>query len=156
MPESSKFWQMGRAGYSIARFQCLLLAELAMLFVGMIAYNIYKFKKIFIGDGLSQSSVQAMVQGPNDYLWIGTQYGLDRYDGYAVKHWTAGGDAEALSHGFVRELMLDRGGMLWIGASDGLNRLDPDSGRVTRYFPPGLDRAGVSFSVSRAGLVEDA
>lgn len=89
----------------------MLHAGLALLFAGSPAAKTYRFERISLADGLSQSSVQGMVQGPNDYLWIGTQDGLNRYDGYAVKHWTAGGDAEALSHGFVSELMFDRGGI---------------------------------------------
>ncbi len=41
-----------------------------------------RFKRLSIEDGLPQSSVQAIVNGPQGFLWIGTGDGLARYDVY--------------------------------------------------------------------------
>lgn len=116
----------------------------------------YEFDRISLDRGLSQSSVQVMVQGPKGYLWAGTQFGLDRYDGYRFKGWRPGSGASGLSNGFVQALRFDRDGRLWVGTGDGLNRLDPVTGTVRQYFPAGHDRTRGRFLVNPGSLVEDA
>jgi len=86
---------------------------------------------------------------------VGTQFGVDRFDGYRFRGWRPGDGPEALSHGFTSALYFDRDGQLWIGTSDGLNRLDPNSGEVQQYFPPNQKHNGVSFKIYRGGMVED-
>ena len=41
----------------------------------------YTLRTWKVDDGLPQSSVQVMAQGPLGYLWLGTQEGLARFDG---------------------------------------------------------------------------
>jgi len=43
------------------------------------------FIRINIDDGLSQSTINCMVQDSSDHIWFGTQYGLNRFDGYNFK-----------------------------------------------------------------------
>ena len=45
----------------------------------------YKFQSISIAQGLSQSSAYAIFQDYLGYMWIGTQGGMNRFDGYGVK-----------------------------------------------------------------------
>jgi len=116
----------------------------------------YSFERISMDRGLSQSSIQVMAQGPQGYLWVGTQFGVDRFDGYRFRGWRPGDGPEALSDGFTSALFFDRDGRLWIGTSNGLNRLDPKSGRVRQYFPPAQARDGAFFTIFRGGVVEDA
>ena len=116
-----------------------------------------EFERISLADGLSQSSVQTMVQGPDGYLWIGTQYGLDRYDGYTFSHWHAdSGSPDGLSHGFVRALQFDRDGMLWIGTSNGLNRLNPQTGRIRQFRLDDDEHRTGKISFQEHSLVEDS
>lgn len=46
-----------------------------------------KFKRISISDGLSQSSASAIMQDKKGFLWIGTQDGLNKYNGYTIEHY---------------------------------------------------------------------
>jgi signal transduction histidine kinase/ligand-binding sensor domain-containing protein/DNA-binding response OmpR family regulator/HPt (histidine-containing phosphotransfer) domain-containing protein len=119
------------------------------------------FVRYSLADGLSQATITAIVQDHTGYLWIGTQEGLNRYDGYEFIPFTptGGGDATALQ-GWIHSLLLDREGALWVGTKrDGLFRLDPDSGAATPFRhdpqdPRSLidDRIRVLFQDSSGGL----
>ena len=47
-------------------------------------YN--RFNNISIEDGLSQATVETMMQDSKGYIWLGTNDGLDRYNGYTFKN----------------------------------------------------------------------
>ena len=47
----------------------------------------YNFKNITSEDGLSQSTVETIYQDSKGYIWIGTNDGLDRYNGYEFKQY---------------------------------------------------------------------
>jgi len=89
------------------------------------------FENLASAQGLSQTSVQAILQDHQGFMWFGTQDGLNRFDGYAfthLKHQTK--NPESLSDNWIRSLYEDPAGILWIGTrSGGLNRLDPASGK---------------------------
>jgi signal transduction histidine kinase/ligand-binding sensor domain-containing protein len=69
-------------------------------------------------DGLPQDTIRAMVQTRDGYLWLGTDEGLARFDGYDFTVFTkANGDLPANS---VTSLAADADGSLWIGTSGGL------------------------------------
>ena len=69
-------------------------------------------------DGLPDSSVTAIAQTPDGYLWVGTYNGLARFDGL---HFTIFDPANtpALAHARVRKLSVDNQGTLWINTLDG-------------------------------------
>ncbi len=105
--------------------------------------------------GLSQSSIQVMRQGPEGYLWIGTQFGLDRFDGHRFRGWQAGGGPDDLHHGFVQSLLFDRAGDLWIGTNYGLNRMNPATGQIRKYDLPKIRHNQRMFGFARHSLLED-
>jgi PAS domain S-box-containing protein len=96
-----------------------------------------RFEHITIDDGLSQNAGLALLQDRQGYLWIGTQDGLNRYNGYTITQFKHDPDNPAsLSHNSIIALYEDREGYLWIGTwGGGLNRYDPASGQFTRYTP---------------------
>jgi len=72
-----------------------------------------QFNRLFVNDGLPESYVTALVQDKQGYMWIGTQNGLVRYDGYAPKVYNFGiNDPYKRSIGSI---FLDREGRLWVG-----------------------------------------
>jgi ligand-binding sensor domain-containing protein/signal transduction histidine kinase len=85
--------------------------------------------------GLPQSTVTAILQSRNGYLWVGTYDGLARFDGllFTVYH---KGNTPGLASNGVRSLTEDAQGRLWIGTNGGgLSVLD--GGRFRRYVVPG-------------------
>ncbi len=74
------------------------------------------FVRLSIEQGLSQAAVNAIVQDRVGYLWIGTQEGLNRYDGYEFTT-VSFADAEitAILRGWIQALLVDDDGALWVG-----------------------------------------
>ena len=69
--------------------------------------------------GLSQNTVFAIAQDLEGFIWIGTEQGLNRYDGYAIEQLHREPDDETgLRDSFIFDLAVDGAGRLWsaIGA----------------------------------------
>jgi signal transduction histidine kinase/ligand-binding sensor domain-containing protein len=69
-------------------------------------------------NGLPSSSVTALTQTPDGYLWIGTYNGLVRFDGVRFVTFDPA-NTPALAHARVRKLFLDTRGTLWVNTYDG-------------------------------------
>ncbi len=81
-------------------------------------YHRIKFDRLTLADGLSQVSGNAILQDSKGFIWIGTQDGLNRHDGYRVevfKHDPA--DPDSLAGNYILGLYQDRRGRLWIVSS---------------------------------------
>ncbi len=93
------------------------------------------FRKVSIEQGLSQSSVQTILQDDIGYMWFGTEDGLNRFDGYdfrVFKHDPENPDS--LSSNNILALFQDHAGSIWIGTSGGgLDRYDQPDGRFIHY-----------------------
>ncbi|MEO8399293.1 MAG: two-component regulator propeller domain-containing protein [Ignavibacteriaceae bacterium] len=82
-----------------------------------------KFDHFSFSEGLSQSTVQTILQDTDGFLWIGSRDGLNRFDGY--KFYTYQFDEEdsnSISDNFIRTLFEDRDRNIWIGTNKGLNK----------------------------------
>jgi signal transduction histidine kinase/ligand-binding sensor domain-containing protein len=93
-----------------------------------------RFRRLSVAQGLSQTRVSAIVQDNLGFLWFGTQYGLDRYDGYKFKVFAREpGRSNSLSGVFVRSLFKDRDGILWVGCDQYLDKFDSATETFTHY-----------------------
>src|SRR5580700_11146864 len=70
--------------------------------------------------GLPQDTVRAIAQTPDGYLWVGTNEGLARFDGYDFVSFTK--EEGDLPTNTVGKLLVSSDGALWIGTSTGLAR----------------------------------
>src|ERR1700704_1210027 len=70
--------------------------------------------------GLPQDSIRAIAQTSDGYLWLGTDEGLARFDGYEFV--TFNKDKGELPGNSITALAAGRDGELWIGAAQGLTR----------------------------------
>ena len=97
-----------------------------------------------IGGEAKVAEVDALAQDANGFLWIGTQRGLIRWDGYQSRVFGAdAGNSDALHDSFVNVLYANSDGTLWIGTkASGLARYDPTSDRFTSYA---LGRGGFPY-----------
>jgi PAS domain S-box-containing protein len=97
--------------------------------------SLVRFLHLSQEDGLSQNAGLAFLQDKNGFMWIGTQDGLNRYDGYTFTIYKNDPDnAASLSNNSINALMEDRDGQIWIGTwGGGLNRFDPRTQQFTRF-----------------------
>ncbi|HTX18929.1 MAG TPA: two-component regulator propeller domain-containing protein, partial [Bacteroidota bacterium] len=91
-------------------------------------------ERISTEQGLSNSLVRAITQDKQGFIWIGTDNGLNRYDGKEFTVFTHSADTNSLSDNTVWSLCEDREGLLWVGTTRGLNRLDPRTMNFKKYF----------------------
>ena len=96
-----------------------------------------RFERISLEQGLSQNSVNCILQDHQGFMWFGTQDGLNRYDGYSFtvyKHELL--DSNSLSDNYVSTIYEDAAtpNTLWIGTrGGGLNQFDRATERFTRF-----------------------
>ncbi len=111
-----------------------------LLFLSICNHNAYaqapaRFLHYSVKDGLSQNSVHAIYRDRRGLVWIGTQDGLNSFNG---KNFTVyrhdDNDTTTISDQFVISINEDSKGFLWIGTRNGLNRLNRHTGKFNRYY----------------------
>jgi signal transduction histidine kinase/ligand-binding sensor domain-containing protein len=95
----------------------LLILESAPLLASETTTN-YLINVWTVGEGLRSSSVTAIAQTLDGYLWVGTYNGLARFDGVDFANFDPENTPE-LKHARVRRLYVDSAGTLWITLHDG-------------------------------------
>jgi ligand-binding sensor domain-containing protein/signal transduction histidine kinase len=86
------------------------------------------------GEGVSKGLIRSIAQTPDGYLWLGTEFGLLRFDGVRAVAWEPP-QREHLPSTDIRNLKGARDGRLWIGTLTGLASWK--DGKLTHY--PELD-----------------
>ena len=94
-----------------------------------------EFRQLTIEDGLSQSTINCIVQDSRGFMWFGTQDGLNRYDGYEFRVYEHDpGDPHSLSANWIQHCHRDQQDRLWFVTEDAvLHRYDPGLDRFDRY-----------------------
>ncbi len=103
------------------------------------ALNDYVVKQWSTLDGLSSQSLNSVVQDQQGYMWIGTQFGLSRFDGKNFTNFNTS-NSDFLTSNSINHLLVDNEGMLWIGTKKSLIRLDPKLLTFTRFNVKGAVR----------------
>ncbi|MCP4147190.1 MAG: hypothetical protein GY757_05515 [bacterium] len=95
----------------------------------------YKFDRISAKDGLSQVTVNCILQDSKGFLWFATQNGLNKYDGCDFTLYIhSPDDPQSLGNNFVQCLYEDHKGFLWVGTFyGGLNAINLKTGRFCNY-----------------------
>lgn len=83
-----------------------------------------------VREGFSKSGINAIAQTPDGYLWLGTDFGLLRFDGVRNVPWQPPAD-QHLPSNYILSLLAARDGTLWIGTWNGLASWK--DGRLTQY-----------------------
>lgn len=92
-----------------------------------------RFEHFSIAEGLSEVNVLCILQDKNGFLWVGTQDGLNRFDGYNFTVFKRDRrDKNSISGNYISCLLEDKNGKMWIGTTEGLNRFNQD-GKFTRF-----------------------
>lgn len=111
----------------------LLLFALLSVFSGRAFAAAIEFRTLSVNEGLSQSTVLAIAQDGMGRIWMGTQDGLNCYDGYSFSVFRCvEGDPQSLGDNSVNALYAD-GGLLWIGTASGLSCYDAATQRFENF-----------------------
>ena len=101
-------------------------------------------------NGLPDSSVTAIAQTPDGYLWVGTYNGVARFDGVHFETFDPA-NTPALTHARVRRLSVDNRGVLWISTYDGSLTRYQDGVFTLERRNTRSSEADVAFVSSSAG-----
>ena len=93
------------------------------------------FNNITIEDGLSQSTVETIFQDSRGYIWIGTNDGLNRYNGYEFKYYKHDKyDKNSIANNYIVHIAEDKEGYIWVSTIGGLSKIDPESDKIKNYY----------------------
>ena len=109
----------------------------------IVAQPTLQFQNFTQQDGLINNYVRSIFQDHHGFIWIGTEDGLNRFDGrHFLSYRFDPEDPESLNDNWIRTIQEDSRYQLWIGTQRGLNRLDLQSGKVERIpmIKNGLDQ----------------
>ena len=137
-----------------ALFTCLLLG-IALPGAAVAAVSPMVFRHLGTEDGLSQNSVMATTQDAQGYVWLATEDGLNRYDGYRLKRFGRDrNDPNGLVSNFIWNLQPDRSGNLWLAVKNGgVAKFDPRSETFTTFRHDPSDERSLSSDATRHVLV---
>lgn len=111
---------------------CLLLVCCGSAFAlnPSLEVNQYSHTSWLIRDGFTKGAIASMAQTPDGYLWLGTEFGLLRFDGRRTVAWQPPPDQQ-LPAMQIMSLFAARDGSLWIGTAKGLAKWK--DGKLTQY-----------------------
>jgi hypothetical protein len=99
-----------------------------------IAPNL-RFDRLSVADGLSFSFTTSIFQDRQGFMWFGTRYGLNQFDGFNFTVHMLGTSGDILFANYIRNIYEDRSGDLWISNLVDLVRKDKETGEFIHYMP---------------------
>lgn len=124
---------------------CSLAAD-----AGKTAIPDMKFRRLDTRDGLSNAQLNYLFQDSKGYVWIGTSYGLNRYDGYRFRTFYSNAhDTLTLRSNYVDMIWEDIDGKLWLKQGMNYSLFDPVTEKVVRNPSPMLAKLGITGGIDR-------
>ncbi|TXJ23606.1 MAG: hybrid sensor histidine kinase/response regulator [Chitinophagaceae bacterium] len=95
----------------------------------------YTLQRIDSRNGLSNSSVNAIFQGDDKILWVGTWDGLNSFNGSSFKTFSYSQDhRRGIGNNVVEDITEDAEHHIWVCTVEGISRYKPSTGEFTHYF----------------------
>lgn len=126
--------------------------SLSLFFISLLSYSQeYKFHHYTLEDGLSQETVNAILKDSRGFLWIGTQDGLNRFDGDRFEIFKHEDNSNSISGNHVYKLLEDNLGNIWTGtANDGVSFYNPTYKSFTKIHYQAAD-----MTAACTGIIKD-
>ena len=104
----------------------------AMFLASCTSHEALPESATIVAGQISSPRITCFLQDSTGRMWIGTERGLNRYNGYDFHQYYYHADTTSLPGNFIYDLCLDRKGQLWIGTENGIARYD-DRDRFERF-----------------------
>ena len=112
-----------------------------------------RFRRLNTREGLSNSMVNCIYRDSQGYVWLGTGYGLNRYDGYRIRtYFSYDKDTTTLRNNRVDEIQEANGGRLWLKQGMNYTLYDPVTEKVDRTPGRWLASQGIKGGVEHLHL----
>ena len=109
-----------------------------------------KFRRLNTRDGLSNSQVNYVYRDSRGFVWMGTAYGLNRYDGYRFKTFFSNKrDTTSMRDNYTDEIMEAYDGKLWLKQGMNYCIYDPQTESFERHVGRVLSEYGITGGVER-------
>lgn len=132
---------------------CLLTMVLLSSNVSSGVIPDLKFRRLDTREGLSNSTVATIHRDSKGYVWLGTSYGLNRYDGYRVRtFFSYDKDTTSLRNNRVDEIQEGHGGRLWLKQGMNYTVYDPVTEKVDRTPSRWLNQQGIMGNIENLHL----
>lgn len=97
-------------------------------------FSSLSFKHLTVENGLSQNVAWNIFRDSKGFVWMGTQDGLNRFDGYTCKQYrNKTNDSTSLAGSSIRGIEEDSNGNLWIGTNLGISCYNRKSDAFVNY-----------------------
>ena len=111
-----------------------LIYKIKLLFLSFLIAD-YNFENITVRDGLSDDQCLSISSDKSGFIWIGTNEGLNRFDGYSPKIYRSNPfDSTALSGNKIFDTYTDKDGDLWISTDKSIDKYLHGSDSFKRFF----------------------
>ncbi len=116
-----------------------------------------RFKHYMVEDGLSSNTVRCVLQDKKGFIWIGTEGGLNRFDGLTFRNFlNIAGDTTSLGNNYVYTLLEDAKSNLWIGTDHGVSIFNPRSERFHGFRTKTTSGTAITTNVQEITLDADS
>ncbi|MBS1607149.1 MAG: histidine kinase [Bacteroidetes bacterium] len=116
------------------RFALVILAILLACRAEAESFPGLQFRHITTANGLSSNTATCVTEDQQGFVWIGTDNGLNRWDGYRMKqYYHQETDSSSVICNRVQGLFCDSRGRLWVTTDVGVSCFLPDSNRFINY-----------------------
>lgn len=109
----------------------------------------YYFKNLNIQNGLSQNTVNAILQDKQGFMWFGTKDGLNRYDGLSFRKFKHDEDKRrSIGNQFITALYEDAAGNIWVGTDVGLYIYYPERDSFRHFAEWSVEKTQIERAVT--------
>lgn len=106
---------------------------LTLAFLVMALFAKAADRHYYTSDKMSSGFVTCLEQDKDGFVWVGTNYGLNRFDGYRfTAYYSKSDDERTLQNNSISTIYTDKSGRLWVGNICGLSLYDPTSDSFKR------------------------
>ncbi|MEO0469749.1 MAG: two-component regulator propeller domain-containing protein [Bacteroidota bacterium] len=143
--------------------------NVAFLMAGLLLFPIslfaqhnnhgFTFSHLTVDEGLSHTTVHSILEDQRGLIWIGTRFGLNRFDGYSFRQYFPDSThSRSIGDHVIFSLLEDQKGDIWIGHQNrGMSIYSPRTDDFQRFFPAQKGEPSIDWeTISVRSLFQDS